>query len=141
MAHMAPFQRNTSAMGHIDSELLAEADEPPENKDQLRLDAAFIKSLPPAFTRRESLLTRQLHSPEPEHPHEDEHQRARAIVRGMSAWSNHSVASTAELTSDNDLTSPGTRESTPSPPLPPTLIRDTISRLDKSPHKEPVIFE
>jgi hypothetical protein len=141
MAHMAPFQRSTSAMGHIDTELLAEADEPPENKDQLRLDAAFIKSLPPAFTRRESLLTRQLHSPEPEHPNEDEHQRARAIVRGMSAWSNHSIASTAELTSDNDLTSPGTRESTPSPPLPPTLMRGTIPRLEKSPHKEPVIFE
>ncbi|CAD0091308.1 unnamed protein product [Aureobasidium mustum] len=133
-------------MGRIDTELLAEGDEPPERKDQSlvdspRLDAAFIKSLPPAFTRRESLLTRQLHSPEPEHPHEDEHQRARAIVRGMSAWSNHSVASTAELTSDNDLTSPGTRESTPSPPLPPTLIRDSIPALDKSPYKEPVILE
>ena len=133
-------------MGHIDSELVAEADEPPERRDQLlldspRLDAAFIKSLPPAFTRRESLLTRQLHSPEPEHSHEDEHQRARAIVRGMSAWSNHSIASTAELTSDNDLTSPGTRESTPSPPLPPTLIRDSIPTLEKSPCKEPVILE
>jgi hypothetical protein len=146
MAHMAPFQRSTSAMGHIDSGLLAEADEPPERRDQLphdspRLDAAFIKSLPPAFTRRESLLTRQLHSPEPEYTHEDEHQRARAIVRGMSAWSNHSIASTAELTSDNDLTSPGTRESTPSPPLPPTLIRDSIPALEKSPYKEPVILE
>lgn len=144
MAHMAPLQRSTSAMGHIDSELLAEGDEPPERKeralvDSPRLDAAFIKSLPPAFTRRESLLTRQLHSPEPEYSHEDEHQRARAIVRGMSAWSNHSVASTAELTSDNDLTSPGTRESTPSPPLPPTLIRESIPTLEKSPHKEPVI--
>lgn len=131
-------------MGYIDSELLSHADEPPERKDRVlvdspRLDAAFIKSLPPAFTRRESLLTRQLHSPEPEHTLDDEHHRARAIVRGMSAWSNHSVASTAELTSDNDLTSPGTRESTPSPPLPPTLIRDTIPALEKSPHKEPVI--
>ncbi|KAI4755763.1 hypothetical protein E4T52_12116 [Aureobasidium sp. EXF-3400] len=146
MAHMAPFQRSTSAMGHIDSELLAEGDEPPERKEHLphdspRLDAAFFKSLPPAFTRRESLLTRQLHSPEPEYSHEDEHQRARAIVRGMSAWSNHSIASTAELTSDNDLTSPGTRESTPSPPLPPTLIRDSIPTLEKSPYKEPVILE
>ena len=146
MAHMAPFQRSTSAMGHVDSELLAEGDEPPERKEHLphdspRLDAAFFKSLPPAFTRRESLLTRQLHSPEPEYSHEDEHQRARAIVRGMSAWSNHSIASTAELTSDNDLTSPGTRESTPSPPLPPTLIRDSIPTLEKPPYKEPVILE
>ncbi|KAI5205619.1 hypothetical protein AUEXF2481DRAFT_26164 [Aureobasidium subglaciale EXF-2481] len=140
---MGHLQRTTSAMGHIDSELLAEADEPPERKNHLvdspRLDAAFIKHLPPAFTRRESLLTRQLHSPEPEHPLEDEHQRARAIVRGMSAWSNHSIASTAELTSDNDLTSPGTRESTPSPPLPPTLVRESIPALEKSPHKELVI--
>ncbi|KAG9804868.1 hypothetical protein KCU68_g22292, partial [Aureobasidium melanogenum] len=81
MAHMATLQRSTSAMGHIDEELLAEGDEPLERKDQSlvdspRLDAAFMKSLPPAFTRRESLLTRQLHSPEPEHPNEDEHQRA-----------------------------------------------------------------
>ncbi|KAG9675480.1 hypothetical protein KCU99_g4588, partial [Aureobasidium melanogenum] len=146
MAHMATLQRSTSAMGHIDEELLAEGDEPLERKDQSlvdspHLDAAFMKSLPPAFTRRESLLTRQLHSPEPEHPNEDEHQRARAIVRGMSAWSNHSIASTAELTSDNDLTSPGTRESTPSPPLPPTLIRESIPALDKPPYKEPVILE
>jgi hypothetical protein len=132
-------------MAHIDSDPVADGDEPPERKGPTRadspsLDAAFIKSLPPPFTRRESLLTRQLHSPEPEHSAEDEHHRARAIVRGMSAWSNHSIASTAELTSDNDLTSPGTRESTPSPPLPPTLVRNPIPPLGKSPLKEPIIL-
>ena len=133
----------------VDGELLGEADEPPErygyfSATQLthspRLDPAFIKHLPPAFARRESLLTRQLHSPDPEHT-EDEHHRARAIVRGMSSCSNPSVASTASLTSDNDLTSPGTRDSTPSPPLPPTLIHAPVPRLHTSPLKEPMVAE
>lgn len=127
------------------SEVLGEAEEPPERKGYFisnhqspRLDAAFVKHLPPAFGRRESLLTRQLHSPEPDHT-EDEHHRARAVVRGMSTWSNPSVASTASLTSDNDLTSPGTRDSTPSPTLPPSLIRDHVPVLEKIPAKEPII--
>lgn len=119
-------------------ELLGEADEPPE-KQKLppRLDTAFVKSLPPMFARRESLLTRQLHH-EPEHT-EDEHHRARAIVRGMSTWSNPSATSTASLTSDNDLTSPGTRDSTPSPPLPPTILHAPVPILDKLLRKEPAI--
>ncbi|KAF1353350.1 hypothetical protein BDV97DRAFT_396191 [Delphinella strobiligena] len=128
----------------LSGELLGEADEPPERRSlsirspSPRLDAAFIKSLPPAFARRESLLTRQLNFSEPEHT-EDEHHRARSMIRGMSTWSNLSVASTASLTSDNDLTSPGTRDSTPSPPLAATLIHTPVPGLEKAHHNEPII--
>lgn len=144
-AHTPKAQVAMDNNAEVAGELPGEADEPPERgifltsrPNPSRLDSAFIKSLPPAFARRESLLTRQLHSSEPEST-EDEHHRARAMVRGMSTWSNHSVASTASLTSDNDLTSPGTRDSTPSPPLPPTLMQTPVPVLEKMAEKEPVI--
>ncbi|KAL1306553.1 hypothetical protein AAFC00_005243 [Neodothiora populina] len=57
----------------------------------------------------------------------------------MSTWSNPSVASTASLTSDNDLTSPGTRDSTPSPPFPATVLREPVPALEKPLSKEPTI--
>ncbi|GAB7352911.1 hypothetical protein MBLNU459_g3498t1 [Dothideomycetes sp. NU459] len=132
---------------HSDNYGEAEVDEPPERKEYFLLDslqrhdAAFTKFLPPAFARRESLLTRQLTHTEPEHHVEDEHHRARAVVRGMSTWSNPSIASTAELTSDNDLTSPGTRDNSPSPPLSATIMRGPVPMLDKIASKEPVIVE
>lgn len=140
-------QKATLAMDlHSDTHAEAEADEPPERKEYFLLDSptkhdAFMKSLPPPFARRESLLTRQLHHSEPEHHLDEEHHRARVVVRGMSTWSNPSVASTAELTSDNELMSPCTRDSTPSPPLPATTLRGPVPMLDKIVTKEPVIVE
>lgn len=59
----------------------------------------------------------------------------------MSNWSNPSVASTAELTSDDGITSPTTRESSPSPPLPPTYLRGPVPILQKPMVAEPTIVE
>lgn len=131
---------------HSDTHCEAEVDEPPERKEYFLIDSptkhdAFMKSLPPPFARRESLLTRQLTQTEIDQHMDDEHHRARSVVRGMSTWSNPSVASTAELTSDNDMMSPCTRDSTPSPPLPATMLRGPVPMLDKIMMKEPVIVE
>ena len=101
--------------------------------------SSFIKSLPPPFARRESLLTRQLHASEGDSHTEDERPRMRSVVRGLSASSNPSVASTAELTDDNEVTSPGTRASTPSPTLPPVRLHTMVPVLEKPLLEEPRI--
>lgn len=110
-----------------EEDLLADVDEPPDLERTPRpsglkllysFKSAFSKSAP-RCERKESLLTSALHS---DNSSPVEEQPANGLSRGMSCastWSNNS-ASTAELTSDGGFTSPGTRTSTPSPPLPPS---------------------
>lgn len=104
-----------------EDDMLADVDEPPDlqrtpRPSALRLHDSFKSSFAkhaPRCERQTSLLSTALHSTDSS-PVDD-------VPRGMSCtstWSNNSV-STAELTSDGDITSPGTRTSTPSPPLPP----------------------
>jgi len=122
-------------MDHGD-EMLAEVEEPPED---LRSNAApkthkskadFSKHAQhPGYNRRESLLTRQLHS-EPEHSDEDSNipSPPNRALSTQSTWSSHSTTSTAELTSDDgrSMASPAI-----SPPLPPTHVRNALPILEK----------
>lgn len=128
-------------------ELLAEVDEPPDELRQSskwtppKFQPQFGKADTSMVNRRESLLTRQLHS-ETEHTDEDESRRTRTppprTLSTQSTWSNPSVASTAELTSDDghSVASPAV-----SPPLPPTAITATIPRFvsEKPLTREPTI--
>lgn len=106
---------------------MAELDEPPENRKKLGIDTGFHRSaVRPNNDRKESLLTRAfLNSPDsgtfrPElHPAAD-------VGRRRSINSNTSTASSMELTSDGDLTSPA-RTNSPSPPFPATLNRNMAS--------------
>ena len=96
-------------------EMLAEVDEPPDEWSPTKLHFGYLKAQQPPFQRRESLLTRQLHS-ETEHTDDDMPPPPRTLST-QSTWSNPSTASTAELTSDDgrSVASPAI-----SPPLPPT---------------------
>ncbi|WPG98061.1 Hypothetical protein R9X50_00084600 [Acrodontium crateriforme] len=116
-------------------ELIAEVDEPPDHMLWHKQTAAaqFI-------TRRESLLTRQLHS-EAE-PSDDESatplpQPPRTFST-HSAWSTHSGASTAELTSDDgrSMSSP-----TVSPPLVATSMRNALPFAEKPLDRKVVIVQ
>ncbi|GAM82620.1 hypothetical protein ANO11243_006020 [Dothideomycetidae sp. 11243] len=123
-------------LGQAADGLVHEPEEPPdENKSYGSigiLDTGFTKHVPTRLLpgRRESLLTRQLQ------PREVEDTQPHHFTHPVRALSSSSVA---ELTSDNDLTSPGTRASTPSPPLPPLRSHELIPPLDKHIVKEPVI--
>lgn len=112
-----------------EDDMLADVDEPPDlqrtpRPSALKLHDSFKTSFEKhalSYHRQTSLLSTALHSNEPspteEHPDD--------VPRGMSCistWSN----STAELTSDGGITSPGTRTSTPSPPLPPVSSHNML---------------
>ncbi|GAB7345211.1 hypothetical protein MBLNU457_3587t1 [Dothideomycetes sp. NU457] len=106
------------------------------------LDSSFVKSQPPRLPRRESLLTRQLNGSEGDsHTDDDARSGSRQMRRGFSASSNPSVASTAELTDDNEITSPGTRNSSASPPFPISRLNTMIPVMDKPISEEPVIAD
>lgn len=99
-----------------DVEVIDDGDEPP---DQHRLhnhqnDSIYIKSPPMVAEKKESLLTRALRSPDLAPA-----DRGR-VQKGSYPISNASGHSTAELTSDGDLTSPA-YSNTSSPPHPPAL--------------------
>ncbi|KAH9223817.1 hypothetical protein DL95DRAFT_419764 [Leptodontidium sp. 2 PMI_412] len=108
-----------------DEDLIADVDEPPDNRtrrDQAQARADFQKSLVrPKNDRKESLLTKAFHTgPEYEtEPHKSDIHITTDLTRRRSMMSNASIASTAELTSDGGLTSPA-RTNTPSPPFPNT---------------------
>lgn len=136
----ANFNLPTNAAPAMSSEddMLADVDEPPDlqrtpRPSALKLHDSFKGSFakhPPRCQRQTSLLSSALHSNQtsPVDDHADE------VPRGMSCtsmWSNNS-ASTAELTSDGDITSPGTRTSTPSPPLPPVSSHNMLPISKKS---------
>lgn len=135
----------TAGMDHSE-ELLAEVDEPPDERKsrstwappKLTAYPSFNKADPSFYQRRESLLTRQLHS---EAEQTDEEVSSRAPPRTLSTqstWSNPSTASTAELTSDD-----GHSVASPfhSPPLPATVISTAIPAIEKPLNKEPKIAE
>ncbi|PNS13848.1 hypothetical protein CAC42_1339 [Sphaceloma murrayae] len=129
------------ASGQVSEDLAHDNEDPPD--ENLRsiagpsLEANFVKSIPrrAVVCRRESLLTKQLHASEGESPTEDEHAEYRIAGR---AQSNSSMA---ELTSDNDLTSTGTRGSSPSPTLLPVRPHITLLSTEKHINKEPIIVE
>ncbi|KAF1945115.1 hypothetical protein EJ02DRAFT_67667 [Clathrospora elynae] len=127
-----------------EEEAVADVDEPPEPRAlrpaPLQLPhstTSFMKSKP-VFDRKESLLTTALRSTSnASSPIEEESDQS--PVRGMSCvstWSNNS--GTAELTSDGDLTSPGTRPCTPSPPLPSAAFHSMLPAFNKKSFELPV---
>ncbi|PVI06579.1 hypothetical protein DM02DRAFT_638626 [Periconia macrospinosa] len=120
--------------------LADEADEPPEvertpRPSALKLHQSFKASFSkasPHLEQKLSLLTSALHSNSASPT--DEHARSEDPSRGLSCastWSNHSM-STAELTSDGGFTSPATRTSSPSPPLPPSSFHKLASAFNYS---------
>ncbi|KAI5369969.1 hypothetical protein Slin14017_G008480 [Septoria linicola] len=128
---------NTTADMEHSEELIADMDEPPDERKtpsstwvppKLTAYPSFNKNSR-MYERRESLLTRQLHS-EAEHTDEDTSSRAPPrTLSTQSTWSNPSTASTAELTSDD-----GRSVASPfhSPPLPATIITTPIPNVDKA---------
>jgi hypothetical protein len=102
-----------------EDDLNADADEPPDDQISpltpiVARESQYGRSSAPAYTRRESLLTRAILA-ESKHD-EDGHAYP---TRGLSTTSSHSTASmpsTAELTSDGDTSQ--SRSATPSPPPP-----------------------
>ncbi|KAK5126612.1 hypothetical protein LTR85_009546 [Meristemomyces frigidus] len=130
-AQAAP-SASTVGMDHSE-ELLAEVDEPPDEPKNRpfwsppKTTANYIKAAPTNFARRESLLTRQLHS-ETEHSDEDRVPHPPRALSTQSTWSNQSTASTAELTSDDGRSMPSPMIS---PPLPPTQSRNALPISEK----------
>ena len=97
-----------------DDELSAEADEPPDDHN-----ANFRKTSIQSDTRKQSLLTRALHTDSESHDEEHEANRFRSFGRQTSRSSTCSTYSgRAGFTSDEGLVSSGTRASTP-PSSPP----------------------
>ncbi|KAF2000765.1 hypothetical protein P154DRAFT_194532 [Amniculicola lignicola CBS 123094] len=132
-----------------EDELMADVDEPPDLRRTPRPSAVklhdtynslFTKAALAACEHKTSLLTSALHSTGNDTTPADERAEKRSPDRGMSCastWSNGSI-STAELTSDGGLTSPGTRTSTPSPPLPPSMFHSMGPVFTKKPFEGPV---
>ncbi|KXT12995.1 hypothetical protein AC579_3160 [Pseudocercospora musae] len=136
----------TTAMDQPE-DLLAEVDEPPDEKQpstttcappNLHSLTSFTKADPRMYERRESLLTRQLHSETEQTDEEDFSRAPPRTLSTQSTWSNPSVASTAELTSDDghSVASPAI-----SPPLPPTHVMSSIPITEKALNKEPNIVD
>lgn len=119
----------TSTSDSLSDETMADADEPP---DPLSPTMSNYKPLPQqaqdfskknyALERKQSLLTRLIHTSESDSNHEDENlfSDSRRAHSSASTWSRGSGASTADLNSDGH-TSP-TRTGTPSPTLPPARV-------------------
>ncbi|KAF2172036.1 hypothetical protein M409DRAFT_63537 [Zasmidium cellare ATCC 36951] len=133
---------NTSAAMDPTEKLPPDVDEPPDERDPRplwtpgELQFATSKVDRSLFNRRESLLTRQLHS-ETEHTDDEDSRAPPRTLSTQSTWSNPSVASTAELTSDDghSVASPAI-----SPPLPPTAVKVTIPIMEKPLAREPHIL-
>lgn len=120
-----------SASMNESEEMLAEVDEPPEHVP-FKIAPTYIKATPSFIPiRRESLLTRQLHS-ETEHTDDDAPLPVRALST-HSTWSTYSTASTADLTSDDgrSVASPAV-----SPPLLATYVRATLPVPEKALDKD-----
>ncbi|KAI9777913.1 MAG: hypothetical protein M1839_008448 [Geoglossum umbratile] len=127
-----------------DEELLAEADEPPDEfirfihpqwSHRPTSDKEFHKASVLNLERRESLLTRALLTgPEPS----PTDQAIMNASSGMSTASTCSNTSVVELTSDGGVTGPS-RTNTPSPPLPSTMYPALIGlpHLTKAPIVSP----
>ncbi|KAJ4373909.1 hypothetical protein N0V83_002648 [Neocucurbitaria cava] len=129
-----------------EEEVVADVDEPPEpartpRPAPLKLHSSttsFTKSTP-ILDRKESLLTSALKSNSNASSPVDE-KSEQSPLRGMSCvstWSNTS-GTTAELTSDGGFTSPGTRTSTPSPPLPSAMFNRMMPTFNQKPLELPI---
>ncbi|KAI8938134.1 hypothetical protein NX059_005800 [Plenodomus lindquistii] len=130
-----------------EEDAVADVDEPPEPLRTTRpapltlQDSSFAKSKP-SSDRKESLLTSALKSSSSTTSPVDD-QSDRSPVRGMSCistWSNNSCT-TAELTSDGGFTSPGTRTSTPSPPLPSVAFHSMTPTFKQKPFDLPIVLK
>ncbi|KAL3419611.1 hypothetical protein PVAG01_08109 [Phlyctema vagabunda] len=95
-----------------DDDLAADVDEPPDLSYPQQAAGFHKAAVRPQNDRKESLLTKALHTGS-----EEEAFVKTNLLRRRSLLSNASIASTADLTSDGGLTSPA-RTNTPSPPLP-----------------------
>ncbi|KAL6712418.1 hypothetical protein ACN47E_000295 [Coniothyrium glycines] len=126
---------------------VADVDEPPEPRRSSRpppltlqriSTASFTKSKP-LIDRKESLLTSALKSNSNAGSPIDE-QTYKSPISGMSCASTYSngSCSTAELTSDGDFTSPGTRASTPSPPIPSAAFHSMMPIFLKKASELPI---
>ncbi|KAF2093788.1 hypothetical protein NA57DRAFT_80789 [Rhizodiscina lignyota] len=122
----------------------ADVDEPPDNQNTPRPTSNLIKPLPAMRPRKLSALTKMLNSSEENESLDEEDDLASPSSRRgfstTSTWSNPSIASTAELTSDG-LTSPDTRTNTPSPPPPSTVTFPAVVFNHKSFQTRPVIIK
>ncbi|KAB8206890.1 hypothetical protein BDV34DRAFT_192975 [Aspergillus parasiticus] len=121
---LSPHQSNKSAPQ--ESTMTEDIDEPPDhrflNTAPMNVDdgVVYVKSPTAMSDKKESLLTRALrHSPTLSPSEELPSPRDRSFYRSY-PYSNVSGVSTAELTSDEGLSSPSL-SSTPSPPLPAQL--------------------
>jgi hypothetical protein len=115
--HLAWPSQSTSMVG--EEELLAEVDEPPDHILHPTSSGFCRSMIRPKQDRQESLLTKALLSgPDAEMVRPEVH-TSTEMARRRSTMSNTSMASTVDLTSDGDLTSPA-RTNTPSPPYPNT---------------------
>lgn len=142
--------QNQPTSSEVASEENADVDEPPDHTPRPHTVVPnFGKNATVSNTRKQSVLTKMLHSSEEaESVDEDDYITSPTEQRGMSTtstWSNPSVASCGELTSDGGLTSPDTRASTPSPPPPTTVLRTTLPSVTFNPKpfalRSPVITD
>lgn len=123
---------------HATGDLVHEPEDQPDDRARPDDSTAQAKGFSKQVTsrhpsiRRESLLTQQLH------PKETDDYVTYTFPPATHIISNSSVA---ELTSDNELTSPGTRGSSPSPPLPPLRSNIFLPPVEKHTLKEPAIAE
>lgn len=128
---------------------VAELDEPPEGRNKVGIKEDFHRSsIKFGNEPKESLLTRALLSSPESDAFRPEIHILTDLGRHRSYHSNTSTASSVELTSDGELTSPA-RTNSPSPPFPSTLHRfnlgakpnvqilDSVARLD---HREAEAF-
>jgi hypothetical protein len=113
-----PTSHNIPTSG--DDEMVADVDEPPDNRLPFRqvIPEFHRSTIRPQKDHPESLLTKALQSPTTETFEPNIHV-ATEMSRRRSTLSNASAASTADLTSDEGITSPA-RTNTPSPPIPKT---------------------
>lgn len=146
MSNMQSAPTTTPPTMAAEEEIPADVDEPPEQgrtprpaplKIQHSSKGSFAKISKPAIDRKTSLLTSALQSASNTSSPIDEHSD-KDPPRGMSCistWSNSTI-STADLTSDGGLTSPGTRTCTPSPPFPSTMIHNMLPPFTKKPSEQ-----
>ena len=140
---MFRLNNNTTALTYPpEDDLAAEVEEPPDDLSPLDSTKPFFQperrnnvSTTSAHERKESLLTRALMQSPPSMPHDAP--RSSTISRGPSSFSTQSTASTAELTSDCDMTSPA-RTASPSPPLPPTRL-PPLATAEKNPKSSHIV--
>ncbi|KAK0856939.1 hypothetical protein LTS02_010383 [Friedmanniomyces endolithicus] len=121
----------TAGMDHSE-ETIAEVDEEPDERSgwtPAKMLDTYTKTRPTQqlYNRRESLLTRQLHS-ETEHSDEDQVHQPPRTLSTQSTWSNPSNASTAELTSDDGRSMPSPAVT---PPLLPTQAYNAMMLQEK----------